>query len=127
MVSVNCVPPIEADCGVKDVIPGATVSDRARETVTPAASAKSSVTSKTPAVLGVPVNAPLAASIDSPMGRPVEDHRYGVVPPVEAGCALYAVPAKACGSALVVIDGAALMMKSTGLETRSGLKPKNES
>lgn len=70
------------------MIPGATVKDTVREAVTPAASANSSVTSNTPAVLGVPVIAPLAASIDSPMGRPVEDHRYGVVPPVAAGCAL---------------------------------------
>ena len=51
----------------------------------------------------VPLMAPLDGSILRPAGNPVADHVYGVVPPVAATVALYAVPATPPGSGEVVV------------------------
>ena len=68
------------------------------------------VTVLDPAVVGVPVIAPLAASMLRPAGRPVADQVYGVVPPVAATVALYAAPTTPPGSDVVVMDGGAMMV-----------------
>ena len=41
-------------------------------------------TENVPAALGVPVTAPVDELIVNPVGRPVADHTYGVLPPVAA-------------------------------------------
>jgi hypothetical protein len=55
--------------------------------------------------VGVPVIAPVDAFSDKPAGNVplVRDHRYGVVPPVAARVALYALLIWPLGSELVVI------------------------
>ncbi len=60
-----------------------------------------------PAWLGVPVNAPLEEFNDSPAGRDdpaASDQLYGVLPPVAATVAEYAVPTCPLGNTAVVID-----------------------
>ncbi len=68
------------------------------------------VTVLDPAVVGAPVIAPLEASMLRPAGRPVADHVYGVVPPVAATVALYAVPTTPPGNDVVVMDGGAMIV-----------------
>ena len=51
----------------------------------------------------VPLMTPLAGSMPNPAGRPVADQVYGVVPPVAATLALYAVPTTPPGSGDVVV------------------------
>jgi len=55
--------------------------------------------------VGVPVIAPVEVFSDKPVGKVplVRDHVYGVVPPVAARVALYALPAWPLGSDVVVI------------------------
>jgi hypothetical protein len=62
-----------------------------------------SVTLFGPAVVGVPVIAPVALEIDSPAGRPVAEKVYGVTPPVAVTGVLYAKPTTALGSDVVVM------------------------
>jgi hypothetical protein len=63
-----------------------------------------------PAVVGLPVMAPLEASMLNPAGSPVADQVYGVVPPLALTGALYAIPATPPGNELVVIVGGAMMV-----------------
>lgn len=59
---------------------------------------------------GVPLMTPLDASMPRPLGRPVADHVYGVVPPVALRVALYAVPALPPGNDVVVMLSGAMIV-----------------
>ena len=56
-----------------------------------------------PAVVGLPPITPVDALMLRPVGSPVADQVYGVVPPLAATVALYAVPTTPPGSGEVVV------------------------
>ena len=62
------------------------------------------------AAVAVPLMTPVDASMLSPVGRPVADHVYGVVPPVALTVALYGVPALPPGNEVVVMVGGAMIV-----------------
>jgi hypothetical protein len=89
------------------VTAGAMVTEKVAEAV-PAVGVAESVTvtmtdDEVPAVVGVPVMAPVDESMLRPAGNPVADQVYGVVPPVAATVAEYAVPTVPPGSVVVVM------------------------
>src|SRR5579872_3567250 len=68
------------------------------------------ITLLVPAADGVPEMVPAAGSIVKPLGRPVADQVYGVVPPLAAIGEEYATPAVPPLSEAVVMDSAPAMV-----------------
>src|SRR5205085_2648716 len=116
------VPPVAAavcEYGVPSVPPGnaavvmlrppAMVMDNAFDADAPTLSLTASVKLAVPAVVGVPVIAPVPALRFSPAGSAptVTDQLSGAVPPLAVAVCEYATPAVLPGKALVVITGAA--------------------
>lgn len=87
-----------------------TTMDKAFVAVAPTLSVTLAVKLDVPDVVGVPVIAPVEATMESPAGRLPEeiDHERGEVPPVEARVWLYVAPTVVAGRLDVVIEGAAL-------------------
>ncbi len=86
-----------------------TASDRFWVAAPEAESVTFTVNAKVPAAAGVPASAPVALS-DRPAGSvpPATDQLYPPEPPVAESVCEYGEPARAPGSEVVVIDGAAM-------------------